>query len=384
MRQRSVLAIGLVAGLAVAVAGSVLLEPVSADMREPAFAWDLPPWLAPPPVPPDNPMTDAAVELGRRLFFDPRLSATGTMSCASCHDPALAFTDGRTVAIGITGDRHRRNVPSIVNAAYRPILNWSSPQVHLLEFQLLRPLFGTDPVEMGRAGREPELLASLAQDADYEDRFTQAFPDDPTPLRLANLARAIAAYERSLVSAESAYERHRFGGDVEAISDLARRGADLFFSDALGCASCHTPSTFNGLLTGGDRTPVFANTGLYNIAGSGAYPEGNEGLFRFTDDPNDMGRFRTPSLRNVAVTAPYLHDGSAATLAEVLDIYAAGGRQVLHGPFAGDGRDNPHKDPRITGFVLTPDDRNALLAFLDSLTDETVPRREAVTGHTPQ
>ena len=384
MQRRSSSAIGFLVGLALVASGSTAQIPVAAEEPVAAFAWGLPAWSAPPPVPADNPMTEAGVELGRHLFFDPRLSSTGTMSCASCHDPSLAFTDGRTVAIGITGDRHRRNTPSILNAAYRPILNWSSPQVHLLEFQLLRPLFGTDPVEMGQAGREAALLAALARDPQYPDRFAQAFPDDPAPLRLANLARALATYQRSLVSTGSAYERFRFGGDPDAISATARRGADLFFSDALGCASCHAASTFNGLLTDGDRTPVFANTGLYNLDGTGAYPDGNEGFFRFTEVPTDTGRFRTPSLRNVTLTAPYMHDGSVATLEEVLAIYAAGGRLITDGPLAGDGRANPYKDPRVTGFMLGEDDQAALLAFLDSLVDEAVPQREAVIARTPR
>lgn len=360
-----------------AIALALVLDGVAVSQRSTAsptadvYAWDLPAWLTPPPVPADNPMTDAKVALGRQLFFDPRLSTTGAMSCASCHDPALAFTDGRPVAMGSTGERHRRNTPSIINAAYRPVLNWASPQVHLLEFQLLRPLFGTDPVEMGQAGREAALLADLASDTGYARQFATAFPDDPTPLRLANITRAIAAFERSLVSAGSAYERFRLGGDATALPAQAQRGAELFFSDTLACASCHAASTFNGLFTDGDRSPVFANTGLYNIGDAGAYPEGNEGLFRFTDEPADMGRFRAPSLRNVTLTAPYMHDGSVATLAAVLDLYAAGGRRIDEGPLAGDGRDNPHKDPRITGFALAPEDRDALLAFLDGLTDET-------------
>ena len=384
MQRRSSPAIGLLVGFALAAPGSTAQDPVASESPAAAFVWDLPPWSAPPPVPVDNPMTAGGVELGRQLFFDPGLSSTGTMSCASCHDPGLAFTDGRSVAIGITGDRHRRNTPSLLNAAYRPILNWSSPQVHLLEFQLLRPLFGTDPVEMGQAGREAALLAALALDPSYPDRFDRAFPNDPTPLRLANLARALATYQRSLVSAGSAYERFRFGGDPDAISAAARRGADLFFSDALACASCHAASTFNGLMTDGDRAPVFANTGLYNLAGAGAYPTGNEGLARFTEAPADMGRFRAPSLRNVTLTAPYMHDGSIATLEEVLAVYAAGGRLITDGPLAGDGRANPYKDPRITGFTLGAGDQAALLAFLDSLTDETVPRREAATARTPR
>jgi len=337
-----------------------------------AYAWDLPPGFPVPFVPEDNPMSAAKVELGRFLFHDTRLSRNGTQSCASCHRQERAFADAREVALGATGEPHPRNVQGLANVAYAPTLTWMNPLLTRLEDQLLVPLFGDDPVELGMGGREDELLARLRDDVRYRAMFADAFPGDGEPITVGNLAKAIASFERTLVSGRSAYDRWAYGHDDEALDASARRGMALFFSELLECDHCHGGLVFSSALTHEgnprDATP-FENNGLYDVDGQGAYPEPNTGLFAFTGDARDMGRMKPPSLRNVALTAPYMHDGSVATLAEVVDHYARGGRRIESGPFAGDGALSRNKSPFVTGFPLPEQAKADLLAFLESLTD---------------
>lgn len=337
-----------------------------------SHAWKLPAWLPRPLDPRDNPTTAAKAELGRRLFYDRRLSANQTLSCASCHRQELAFTDGLPVSAGAFGHRTRRNSMSLANVAYLPALTWSNPLLHSLEQQALVPLLGTDPVEMGMAGKDAELAARLAAEPLYPPLFARAFPGTPEPISLRNVARALAAFERTLISARSPYDRYRYEGDVDAIPDSAIRGEALFFSERLECHHCHGNFNLNdSMMHERNRLGEFAfhNTGLYNLDGKGAYPPGNTGIAEHTGRPEDMGRFRAPTLRNVEVTAPYMHDGSIATLDGVLDHYAAGGRTIATGPRAGVGRGNPLKSSFVPGFKLTAEERADLLAFLRSLTD---------------
>jgi cytochrome c peroxidase len=191
---------------------------------------------------------------------------------------------------------------------------------------------------------------------------------------MPNVVRALAAFQRTLISVRSPYDRYRHGGQVDALNASARRGEAIFFSgERAGCFQCHGGWNFNGAVAfeGGPRPqPPFLNTGLYNIAGNVSYPEPNTGLHRHTGHPEDVGRFRVPTLRNVAVTAPYMHDGSIATLDAVIEHYAAGGRAIYGGPHAGVGSDNPNKTPNVRGFILSPGEKRDLIAFLESLTDE--------------
>ncbi|MFV0332977.1 MAG: MbnH family di-heme enzyme [Tropicimonas sp.] len=336
--------------------------------------WALPGWMAPPPVPADAPMTRELVDLGRHLFYDARLSADATIACASCHQQSLAFADGRETGIGIDGTVGHRNAPGLTNAGYQPSLTWANPHFTTLEFQALTPLFGTEPLEMGAAGLEERIFAELAADSYYRKAFRTAFPERPAP-DLFTVTRALSAFQRSLTAFDSPYDRATYGGERSAMSEAARRGQALFFDHRLECYHCHiAPHFTDNLQTARMPFPetAFHNTGLYNIGGTGAYPPGGEGLFEFTSRPEDMGRFRTPSLRNVALTAPYMHDGSIATLEEVIDHYAAGGRVIAEGPHAGDGSANPHLDPLIIGFEITPAERADLIVFLESLTDEAI------------
>ncbi len=339
------------------------------------FSWDLPEWFAEPDVPADNPMSPAKVELGRHLFYDPRLSVTGTQSCATCHDPARAFTDGRSRPVGATGQEHVRSAPSLVNLAYATSLTWVDPELRSLEQQALLPLLGEHPIELGMMGRESELLDLLIRDETYEALREEAFPKIRSPrgreaADLTLLLQALAAFERTLISGNSPFDRY-LDGDAEAIDASARVGMKLFYSERTNCFRCHGGFNFDAPSTGAGPAPAgFHNTGLYDLDGQGSYPSEDPGLYATTGQHQDMGRFKTPTLRNIDRTAPYMHDGSVPTLEAVLDHYMAGGRIITDGPHAGVGQDSPHKSPLVSGFSINEDERRGLLAFLRSLTDE--------------
>ena len=348
---------------------------VSAEPEaEGAYQWNLPKGFGKPYVPADNPMTAAKVELGRYLFYDTRMSVNGKASCATCHKQELAFTDGRAVGVGATGESHSRSAMSLVNVAYSAALTWSNPEIRSLEEQALVPMFGDRPLELGL--REGDgFLPMLRADAQYRLLFERAFPGDADRFTIANVTRAIASFERSIISARSPYDRYHYGGDDNAVSDSAKRGETLFFNQHLSCFRCHGGSNFSDATAfepNADRQVEFHNTGLYNLPGPLSYPAPNVGIYEFTKAPADVGKFKAPTLRNIALTAPYMHDGSIPTLEGVLDHYAAGGRTIASGPHAGNGRDNPNKDPLIGGFTLSRQDRDDLIEFLKSLTDDMV------------
>ena len=355
-------------GVLILVAGAA-----TAQAQDTTFQWTIPPRYPKPPVPVDNPMSRVKVELGRRLFYDRRMSVNGRQSCASCHRQELAFTDGRPRSSGTTGARHPRGSMSLANAAYAPALTWANPTTTSLEDQALVPMFGTDPTELGLAGKGEAFLELIRRDTLYQRLFTRAFPDDTAAITLTNVVRAIATFERTIISMGSPYDRYRFGGDRNAISDAAKRGEAFFFSGQRGGSfQCHGGWNLSGDVRHEARPDVsaqFFNTGLYNVAGPVSYPAPNTGIHEITRRPEDVGKFRAPTLRNVAVTAPYMHDGSIATLGEVLDHYAAGGRTIATGPYAGVGRDNPNRAPSMRPFAMTDDDKRDLIAFLESLTD---------------
>lgn len=356
------------------VAAAIALVAVSAAApARRAWIWDLPPGFPEPKVPADNPMSAEKVALGRHIFYDTRLSVTGSFSCASCHQQARAFADPLPRGVGATGEIHPRGSMSLANVAYTPALTWANPNLRALEAQALIPMFGEHPVEMGLAGREGELLRTLAADARYREMFPAAFANEAQSISVRNITRAIAAFQRTLLSGRSPYDRF-VRGETGAISVAARRGADLFFSERLECFHCHGGFSFSGTV---DHVNMafpeveFHNTGLYNIGGRGGFPAANPGLKEFTQRDEDEGRFRAPTLRNIAVTAPYMHDGSITTLDGVLDHYAAGGRTIAGGPHAGVGSANPNKSEFINGFTLSAQERAELMAFFQSLTDST-------------
>ncbi len=326
-----------------------------------------------PSFPEDNPWSAEKAELGRYLFYDTRLSGNETQSCGSCHHQSLAFSDGQSVGIGSTGEPHARNASGLTNAAYNSTLTWANPLLVDLETQILIPIFGEHPVELGVTGSGEDILVRLQNDPDYAARFADAFPGEADPIRWNNVVYALATFVRTLVSGSSPFDAFVYGGEPEALDDAQRRGMQLFFSEELECHHCHGGFNFSESSTHAGsafNAQFFHNTGLYNLDGEGAYPSDNQGVFEVTQRPEDMGRFRPPTLRNVGVSAPYMHDGSMATLDEVVRFYEAGGQHIEDGPLAGDGRTSPLKSGLVAGFTLSDGERDDLVAFLHGLTDE--------------
>ena len=331
--------------------------------------FETPPGFPEMRVPDDNPLTAEKAELGRFLFHDERLSSNGSSSCRSCHEQARAFSDGRVTAIDAAGHSLLRNSLSLGNVAYRGTLTWANPNLTALEDHLLEHLFGSGPASLGESA--DAVLSQIAADETYQRLFADAFFDDGSVTREA-IVRALASFARTIVSGNSPFDRYLYYDEGAALTDSARRGMGLFFSERLECHHCHGGFSFAEssvhLEVGMDAEP-FHNIGLYDVDGSGAYPEADTGLYSVTGRPEDMGRFRAPSLRNVAATGPYMHDGSIETLDEVVRVYEAGGRVLIDGPFAGDGRSNPLKSELIKGVTLTDEEREDLLSFLSALTD---------------
>jgi cytochrome c peroxidase len=310
-------------------------------VTEAGYVWQLPPGFPEPAVPADNPMSAAKVALGRRLFFETGLSVNGSTSCARCHDPTRAFTDGRAHARGALGDTLPRGTMSLANVAWNASYGWNDRAVRSLEMQMRRPLFNTHPVEMGLAGREAEVIAFLSADAAYRESFERAFPGDPAPIRLDNLIRAIASFERTLVSGGSPFDHYVYRGEHEALDAGEKRGLALFYSRRLGCANCHGGFNFSGTWTERDRPharPAFARDAVHGPL------------------------LRVPTLRNVALTAPYMHDGRYATLEEVISHYEREGRREAASA-------GVRSRPSLQTFELSAAERRDLIAFLGALTD---------------
>lgn len=321
--------------------------------------------LPPVPVPRDNPQTPEKVALGRALFEDERLSADGKVSCSTCHLPGRAFTDGRAVAEGIGQRAGTRNTPTLLNSAYLPSLFWDGRR-NSLEEQAADPLI--NPVEHG-LGNHDEVLASVRADAAYASGFRAAFGVAPESIGIEHVVKALAAFERTLVAGDSPFDRYRYGGDSTALSAAQIRGLDLFEGRAR-CAACHTIGKENALLTDHEFHTIGIGqarlqsgladktTRLVRLSPAErdrsitSDPEvAALGRFSVTLKPGDIGRFRTPTLRNVALTAPYMHDGSVPTLAEAVE------REVYYrGLEAG------------RPLVLTPQEKADLVAFLEALT----------------
>lgn len=283
-------------------------------------------------------MSEAKVALGRRLFFETRLAVTHAYSCASCHDPARAFTDGRALALGATGQPTANGAMSLVNVAYNISFGWAKPDVHSLEAQMLEPLRNQHPVEMGLAGREDEVIAWLNADPEYRAGFAQAFPQSGGRATFDRMVKAIASFERTLIAGHTPFDRYVFEGRHDALTEPAKRGMALFFSTRLGCSACHSG---------------------FNFAGNWRDAQGTTGEASFARNGTSATALRIPTLRNIALTAPYMHDGRFSTLEAVIDHYQQAGKHRSD-------KNEPHLQP----FVLDANERAALIAFLHSLTDE--------------
>jgi cytochrome c peroxidase len=312
-------------------------------------------------------LTDSAnIELGRFLFFDRRLSVNNTRSCATCHNPQFAFTDGYKRSLGVFADLHQRNTQPLFNLASLKYFTAADSTLHSPLQQMDNPLFNDHPAEMGVKGNEEKILQKIAADKNYMLQFAAV----KTKISWTSIKNCISLFINSLRSGDSPYDKFK-KADSTALSPSQKRGLQLFFSAGLKCASCHGGFNFSSptvINEKGDTTFYF-NTGLYDVDGKGAYPAYDEGLYQLTKNKMDMGKFRVPSLRNLAFTAPYFHDGSAASLAEVIDSYANGGRRIEQGMYKGDGSKNPYKHTLINGFSISEPDKINLVSFLQSLSD---------------
>jgi cytochrome c peroxidase len=319
-------------------AAALLLLAAAGPLAAEEYAWHLPRGFPTPAVPPDNPMSEAKVALGERLFFERRLSVTGGYSCSSCHDPARSFAQARPVAIGATGEALPHNAMALVNVAYNLSFGWNQPRLDSLETQMLEPMLNEHPIELGLKGREAAVCAQLAADPAYASDFAAAFPGDPAPVTFDHLVKAIATFERTLISGGSPFDRYVFNGEHDALSGEAKQGMALFFSKRAGCSGCHSG---------------------FNFSGNWRDAEGETGRASFARNGASAQPMRVPTLRNIALTAPYMHDGRFESLAAVLDHYSSVAMQAARAD---------HRLPRVP-FSIT--ERAALIAFLDSLTDET-------------
>lgn len=375
MRNASrVVAEALAIALSVAACGAGEFEPEDALESEYRATLGIPDYLEVPAIPDFNPPTPEKIELGRRLFYDTRLSGNQTQSCSTCHEQRLAFADGKKTPTGSAGQVLRRNSPGLANAVYHSTLTWANNGLLQLEDQLQVPIRGDNPIELGVSdGNVGEVLRRFDGDPVYAQLFRDAFPESPSSATVEKIVFALATFCRTLVSADSPYDRYQ-RGDGSALTEQQRRGLGLFNGERLECFHCHSgvnlTSSYRDLRTtpGTVRYPFF-NTGLYNVDGEGSYPPHDQGLYDVTLRLADLGRFRPQSLRNVALTAPYMHDGSIDTLEGVVRHYAAGGRNIQSGPFAGDGRTSPLKSGLVRGFQITDQELADVVAFLESLTD---------------
>ncbi len=363
MRALIVLAFALAAcgWLATGFSAQQLLFTGAIPLGLPADTWDY-------YVPRNNPLTPAKIELGRKLFFDPRLSADGKVSCSTCHDPKLAFADGKALAEGIFNRRGARNSPSLLNAMFNSGQFWDG-RADSLEDQAIQPLI--NQLEMGNNSYD-EVIERLRAIPAYRAEFKSVFGGE---MKIESVGKAIAAYERTLVSGDSAFD-HFIAGDQRAISEAARRGFALFRGKAR-CSRCHTFS---------DALPFFSDFNYHNTGVAANHPnfhqlarlayeavetdrakevidklatqDGGQELGRvlITYQVFDIGSYRTPSLRNIALTAPYFHDGSAKTLADVVRFYNEGGRQNLN------------REWDLNPLALTGDEQRDLVTFLETLT----------------
>lgn len=376
MSSRSWLAIGVIATITSACVeqdSQTLINTGGLD-NDRSFNWNIPANYPLPVVHADNPISEEKFQLGRHLFYDQRLSGPANFSCASCHRQELAFTDGLAQAIGATGQKHPRSAQALVNIAYNASVNWGNPTTVTLEQQAPIPLFNEFPVEMGvNDSNQAQVLARLQAEPRYQSMFKAAFPNETQPIHFANIAKALASFERGLNSFNSSFDQYEAGNQF-AITEGAKRGMNLFFNEKTECFHCHGGMNFT--LSSFDRSQSFADTeffnnGLYNLDGKGKYPSGGEGIFEITGKPEDMGRFRPPTLRNIALTAPYMHDGSIESLDAVIRHYMSGGRNISSGVNAGDGRANPYKSGFVRPFELSEQEIADLREFLESLTDDS-------------
>jgi cytochrome c peroxidase len=321
----------------------------------------------------DESIEKTKIELGNKLFFDQRLSYNLTKSCSSCHDPKFAFTDGYKKSIGIYGDVHQRNSKPLFNLANQQFYTAADSTIHTLEQQMNKPLFNEHPPEMGLFKNENEIIERLEKDKFYPKLFKEAFGNKHTKISFIQIKESISAFIKTIQSYNSKYDAY-LDNKKNILTANEEAGRVLFFSDSLSCNNCHGGKNFNepNIVDEINNRIFYFNTGLYNLDGKGGYPSNDIGLMQFTKQSNDMGKYKVPTLRNLAYTAPYYHDGSAQSLIEVIEDYNKGGRIIKQGLNKGNGITNPFKHNSIKALNLTIEEKKQLLSFLYTLNDSSL------------
>ncbi len=343
--------------------------------------------LPPVPIPADNPQTEEKIALGDRLFHDTRFSADGEVSCATCHEQAKGFTDNLPVSVGFNGLTGTRNAPTVLNSAYMKTLFWDGREADL-EGQSMQPPI--NPVEGGLPNHAP-ILAVIRDDNEYVAEFASVFAVDAASITMTHVSKAIASFERSVVAGNSSFDRYYYGGEVEAMTAEQIRGLDVFINKGR-CVSCHTIEQTQALFT--DNRFHNIGVGFKQIRGKEqetaeqfikAKREGVDvdvavltsrnvselGRFAVTENITEVGAFKTSTLRNIDKTAPYMHDGSLATLEDVVDFYNNGGRDKDTDPLSG------FQSGGIRPLNLSDTEKQQLVAFMQALTS---PDLERFTG----
>ena len=354
------------------------------------YQWNLPTGFPTPNVPSENPMSQDKVNLGRFLFYDTKLSSNQTQSCSSCHIQSLAFSDGKTVGIGSTGELHPRNPQHLSNVAYHPVLTWNNPQTKNLESQSSTPLFGENPIELGLSN--DSYLEKFRSDSIYKDLFFKAFGGGQENINEKNIRYALASFQRTLISGNSPYDKYVYQNQKNIMSASAIRGLNIFNGETAECFHCHGGFNFTDTAshTGIKNAEIiFNDNGNKSLTNCQNPPTGfscpnpyssvsdnKKGLYEITRNNSDIGKFRAPSLRNVGLTYPYMHDGSFQcdnppgsgsyseacarnALGKVIDHYMRGGLLPSN------------KDTTlIRSFSLSQQEKNDLIEFLMSLTDQ--------------
>ncbi len=303
---------------------------VSANTETPANV-DIPLGLPLFEVPPDNLMTAEKIELGKKLFFDTNLSSDRSMSCATCHDEQTGWSNGQAFAVGIDGTVGTRNTPTLFNVAYNRFQFWDG-RAATLEKQALGPIL--NPAEMMLTSHE-EIVARVSEKPEYHELFSKAFDDGITP---TNVAKAIASFERTILAGDAPYDRFQ-NGDLDSLSPSAQRGMKLFFGGRARCGACHP-------------APFFTDSLFYNLGVGMDKDNPDLGRRNVTNMESSTGKFKTPTLRNIAMTAPYMHDGSMKTLDEVMEFYIKGGHK------------NPYLDGDVVKIRMNAEEKQELITFM--------------------
>ena len=327
----------IILSMALLLLTSCTREPLEPTADETPYLYQLPPGFPPPMASTENPMTIAKVELGRRLFYDPILSADQSISCNSCHKQEFAFADNVSISSGVAGRLGFRNAPTLANVAYLGAMH-KDGGVPKLDMQAATPIEDAAEMDLSIFDAADRLNA----DETYQEAFFRAFGRKADAF---TITRALAAFQRTMISGNSSYDRFLQNPEQYPLSAAAQSGMELFFSEELACSSCHTGFNFtnNAFLNNGTKLDYSADPGVYRVS----------------IDSLDIGKFRVPTLRNIALTAPYMHDGSLPDLEAVINHYNQGGKE------------HPLQDSRIQPLHLSAQQKEDLKAFLEALTDET-------------